>query len=333
MLFKQLVDDISSRDELCLQLINLSAQQGSLLARLFSNLQIMWQIIRFLPQSHVVSLQASLRTTLVLGPFVWFLCKLFHKKCNLRKFGGVFHGDFERLPVTFRWLIKNTVLKMDLLMFETQALVDYFSVLTTKPVVWYPNNRPISSEINGFISEASQKAAQKFVFIGHVKQTKGVQEIIEAANQIEERVEIDVYGPIVDSILEDRLSVSKVQYKGVLLPENVAATLQLYDVLLLPTYHEGEGYPGVILEAYCNGLPVIATQWNAILEIVNENSGILIQPKNVDELTRAILKLVNSPEEYARLRAGAVKRAREFSSEYWSNRFVEYVLSLAAKAK
>ncbi len=329
VLFRQLVDDISTRDDINVQIIDLPAQQGISLTGVRELMHILSMTIWSIPQVDVVSLQPTARTTFTLGPIVWFLCRLFGKKCIFRKFGGVFDKDYERKSGIVRWLTRKTILNMDLLLFETRALVDYFSRLTTKPVVWYPNSRPLPTKENGRVKDtAVSDHPPRFIFLGHVKRTKGIQEIIDAAAQIDEPVNIDIYGPIHDPDLEDIASFADC-YKGVIPSQQVAATLQAYDVLLLPTYHKGEGYPGVILEAYCNGLPVITTEWNAIPEIVDDCSGILIQPKDTDALRQAILKLIHNPAEVARLKAGAVKKAGEFSSEYWSNKFAEYVLDLA----
>ena len=329
VLFRQLVDDISARDDISVQIIDLPAQQGISVKGLRELMRILSMTIWSIPKVDIVSFQPTAHATFTLGPIVWFLCRLFGKKCMLRKFGGVFDKDYERKSGIVRWLARKTILNMDLLLFETWALVSYFKRLTTKPVVWYPNSRPLPAKENGHEEDTVVSTnPPKFIFLGHVKRTKGIQEIIDAAAQIDEPINIDIYGPIHDPDLEDIASFVEC-YKGVIPSQQVAATLQAYDVLLLPTYHTGEGYPGVILEAYCNGLPVITTEWNAIPEIVDDGSGILIQPQDTDALRQAMLKLIHNPAEVARLKAGAVRKAGEFSSEYWSNKFVEYVLDLA----
>ena len=58
---------------------------------------------------------------------------------------------------------------------------------------------------------------------------------------------------------------------------------------MLPTFYEGEGYPGAIIEAFSLGLPVISTHWKAIPEIVkDQQTGILIEPNTVEAFVKAI---------------------------------------------
>jgi glycosyltransferase involved in cell wall biosynthesis len=123
-----------------------------------------------------------------------------------------------------------------------------------------------------------------------------------------------------------------VQYKGVLEPSAVIPTLRGYDVVLLPTYHCGEGYPGIVLEAYSVGVPVIATRWRALPEIVeDEICGILIEPRDSEGLARAICRVAESAELMARLSAGALSQARKFDSKVWSERFVSICRAAATR--
>jgi glycosyltransferase involved in cell wall biosynthesis len=217
---------------------------------------------------------------------------------------------------------------MDLLLFQTKEMVEYFRKVASQPVEWFPTNRPPLSDRHSFDLGESKERVRKFVFVGHVAPRKGVREIIEASSQVEEDIVVDIYGPLRDGLTADEFDGQKAVYRGILPPETVIATLKRYDVLLLPTYHLGEGYPGVILESYCAGIPVIATRWNAIPEIVEQDSGILVEPGDVGGLRDAMLRLIHSPAEYAQLQSGAKEKAQRFSSEVWTERFVELVVGL-----
>jgi glycosyltransferase involved in cell wall biosynthesis len=104
--------------------------------------------------------------------------------------------------------------------------------------------------------------------------------------------------------------------------EKVQQTLSKYDVLLLPTFYAGEGYPGAIIEAYSCGIPVIATAWRSIPEIVHKNSGILIPPHSSAALANAIDRLSDDAALYRSLSNGALAARDQFSSGHWQEQFV-----------
>ena len=108
------------------------------------------------------------------------------------------------------------------------------------------------------------------------------------------------------------------KYLGPVEPSQVLGTMRKYDALLIPTHCKTEGYPGVILEAYCAGIPVIATDWNAIGEIVeNEESGLLVKPRCHNSLAEAMHRISQDTKLWSRLRAGAIRKRSEFSNAHW----------------
>jgi glycosyltransferase involved in cell wall biosynthesis len=170
---------------------------------------------------------------------------------------------------------------------QTKFQVQYLKkVLNTETLVeWFPNVRmPV-------VVKEKKKFCKRFVFISQIKQTKGIDEILSVSNQLPNGYMIDIYGPINDSKYNEKYFQSyRVNYFGEVYPSEIIETLNKYDVLLLPTYHTGEGYPGIIIEAFSLGIPVITTKWISIPEIVlNMINGILIEPKSIEELKEAIL--------------------------------------------
>jgi glycosyltransferase involved in cell wall biosynthesis len=158
---------------------------------------------------------------------------------------------------------------------------------------------------------------------------KGVPEIIQAGESLDERLVVDVYGPLGFGIRESAFS-GRVRYRGVVDRDDVPAILSTYHALVLPSYYEGEGYPGVVIEAFAAGIPVVCTRWRALPELVDESCGILVAPRDAEELRDAMNALGRDSELYARLKAGVRRRREEFSDEVWHQRYVQYCLELAS---
>lgn len=87
-----------------------------------------------------------------------------------------------------------------------------------------------------------------------------------------------------------------------------------------------DGLPNVLLEAMLVGTPSVATDISAISEaIINEETGVLAAEKDEESLVTAILKLIDDPMLYERLRRnGRRKVEQEFDSRFW-------ITKLAAK--
>jgi glycosyltransferase involved in cell wall biosynthesis len=81
--------------------------------------------------------------------------------------------------------------------------------------------------------------------------------------------------------LQDRVSLV-----GAAESERVAQWLAAANVLVLPSY--AEGCPNVVIEALSSGRPVIGSDVGGIAELMNDTCGILIPPRDVAALTRAI---------------------------------------------
>jgi glycosyltransferase involved in cell wall biosynthesis len=88
--------------------------------------------------------------------------------------------------------------------------------------------------------------------------------------------------------------------------------MQAATALLQPSLAEGFGLP--TLEAMASGCPVIASAIGPIVEVVGD-AGCLVEPAQVEALSRALQRIVHEPNYAAELRARGVERARDFSWE------------------
>ncbi len=158
----------------------------------------------------------------------------------------------------------------------------------------------------------------KFVYLGRISDSKGVSEIIRASKEIKTlRPElsfiIDFYGPLE----EDFAFEDPCNYIGYLdfinEPEKSYAQLNKYDCMLFPTFWKGEGFPGVIVDAFIAGLPVIATHWNMNVEIIQDGiNGFIIPPNDINRLTEKMLWVVDNIHAMNIIRENNLEQAKEY---------------------
>lgn len=246
-------------------------------------IQLSKDYLAALPKTDIVMLNVNQSGFKYLAPVLYLFAKFLSKKVVLRIFGGDAIELYESCNRLHRWSLRQTILKTDLVLLQTKMSLDYFKKITTHQA-WLPTSRYRPTD-----QKKSAVFQKRFAFISHIKSTKGIGEILQVKQQLPKDYVIDIYGPIKEEKYEQILQ-GKPFYKGSLKKEEVATVLKQYDVLLLPTYHEGEGYPGIIVEGYALGIPCITTDWMAIPEIVrHEYTGLLIPIKNIDALREAIL--------------------------------------------
>lgn len=85
-------------------------------------------------------------------------------------------------------------------------------------------------------------------------------------------------------------------FHGSLHKKDVAQLMQDCTFLILPSL--GENQPVVLLEAMACGKPVVATKVGGVGEIVDRSRGLLVQPKNPQELAKAIDLMLNTYQTY-----------------------------------
>ena len=117
----------------------------------------------------------------------------------------------------------------------------------------------------------------KLVFCSRVRRDKGVIDAIQLVhrlNQLGQDSTLDIYGPIDDDFDDFHKQCDLydycVSYKGEYYAEEATAILAAYDFLIFPTYYYGECMPGVIVESFSVGTPVVCSDWRYLSEYVDD---------------------------------------------------------------
>ena len=156
---------------------------------------------------------------------------------------------------------------------------------------------------------------------------KGLNFLLEAVAQIRKKqpVKLTVIGePKKNGIIENlvvKLGVRDVvHFTGRIANEEFADYYAKSTVAVVPSLYEGFGIPAA--EAMACGVPLITTSGGALPEVVG-TAGIIVPPADSNALAKAIIQLLNSPDERVKYAKAGLERVNSVFS--WSKAAKEVV--------
>ena len=118
----------------------------------------------------------------------------------------------------------------------------------------------------------------------------------------------------------------KLFLKGWLPKNKVKDYLSGADIFVLPSWQEG--MPNALIEALASGLPSITTSVGVIPDyLINNNSALIVEPKNLNKLKKSIEKLINDDNLREKLSKNGLLVAKEnFSTTKSLDSFSKFIL-------
>ncbi len=154
-------------------------------------------------------------------------------------------------------------------------------------------------------------ATFQVLFVALCYQDKGLFETVDgvlAANRVlcrEDspfRLTLAIAGKFYTAEDEDALSKrlalpearGVIAYKGFVAGVQKRVLFEEADVFCFPTYYPMEGQPVNLIEAMAFGLPIVATKWRSIPEMVPEDYPGLVDIKSHEQIASALIRLIES---------------------------------------
>lgn len=228
---------------------------------------------------------------------------------------------------------------LKLILVQGKPMVAELNAMGLSNVMYVPNSKPIIFTLS--FKEKLNNGCIRFVFLSRIHPDKGIREINEASNTLvscglKDRFKVAFYGKIEPSFQEEFRQIIDnnpcFEYKGYLDLTTVKGYEELaqYNMMLFPTYWQGEGFPGVVIDANIAGLPIIATDWNLNSDvIIDGETGFIIPPKDVFSLFDSMKTAIEQPEECARMGRIANEYIQQFDyRKVLSESFFEHIFSL-----
>lgn len=264
--------------------------------------------------------------------------------------GFYFHDNMPRLRrrlfVALEWLLGRTT---DFFMFVSEE--DRQTALRTGIASSPAKTATIFNgvDLSRYSSKASRTAASAGIrerlrisgdkvivgIVGRIVREKGYGEFLEMAKEVARSRSDVVFVVVGDSLPSDRdqfgsVLKRKVRQAGMEniflftgFTRDVPAYLAIMDIFVLPSYREG--FPRSILEAMATELPVVTTDIRGCREaVLHGTTGLIVPPANAGALAKAVLYLLEHPDEAKQMgERGRCRVVELFDEKLVSARFVQ----------
>lgn len=203
----------------------------------------------------------------------------------------------------------------------------YFQEIGVKNIEIIPNGIDLKRFENLDREKSREKLGLKDEFvimtIARLEKVKGIKYLIEAMKN--DQLSVISYQLLIIGEGSERRNLknlvkklnleNKVKFLGEVPNEKIPEYLIAADCFVLPSLKEGFGI--VLLEAMAANVLVVATDVGGILDIIeNGKTGLLVEPRNPQEIAEAIMKIYSQPE----ISKNLTKTARNNLEKYnWQN--------------
>lgn len=283
-------------------------------------------------KNSIVSLHASDNSAIVYTILLDFYVRLTDSKLLIRIFGGQHITVLKSKNSIVRNCVLECYRRHTLLLQTKQMINQIVDEFGLKNVRWFPTSR-VKTEPKS-VEAFNQKGTLSMLYVGQIRETKGTDRILKLAQQVEKEhldAKIELYGEVFDEKYIhaiQSLSSNVITYGGILTSREVYDKMRESDLLLFPTQYEGEGYPGVIVEAIHTQLPVLATDMTNIRDLISDGKeGLLFELDEPEAFWLAFEKLYENRNLLIQFHKNLAEKRDQFSSEYWNGEFFESLLN------
>lgn len=280
---------------------------------------ILFGLIKLLAQCENVIILPAHNGLKIIAPFLVFFNKIFKRKLHYIVIGGWLSKYFED-----KKKLKEILKKFDYIYVETSTMKKALESKGFKNIIIMPNCKDLK-----ILKEEELvyniKKPYKLCTFSRVMQEKGIEDAIKAVKNINENSKeiiytLDIYGQIDKNYKERFEKLSKafpeyIKYKGLVPFSKSVDVLKEYYLLLFPTYYQGEGFAGTLIDAMSAGVPIVASDWRYNKEIVSSKNGFIFETKNVKKFTDILYRLSLDASVVNKLKNNCLKEAIKYDSK------------------
>jgi len=246
-------------------------------------------------------------------PIMYLINKIFKRKVYEICIGGIRYEFLNRVNIFLEHSITAIYV-------ETMYMLEKYKEVGLDKVYYMPNFKKI---YRNAIPEKNTSELKICTF-SRIDENKGIDTAVQIMKKLENRddISLDIIGPVKEEyevIFEEIIGHSgkNVKYCGSVKRDDINDYLGKYDVLLFPTRWKAEGFPGIFLDAFENGIIVLATDLPAFQNvIINDKNGRLFPVNGIEEYARYILELADNTEKRRKMKNTAFEYSKKYDSKH-----------------
>lgn len=255
----------------------------------------------------------------IFAPLLVLLNLLFHRKLHYVVIGGWLPEFLKK-----RKKLTKALMSFDGIYVETNTMRKALEIQGFNNVYVMPNFKDLNilkeSELVYHHTEP-----YRLCTFSRVMKEKGIEDAVNVVKTVNEHFgrtvyTLDIYGQV-DSAQTECFNELKSTFPsyikyGELVPfDKSVEVLKNYFALLFPTYYEGEGFAGTLLDAMAAGVPVIASDWRYNPEIVNEKTGYVYPVHDNHAFVATLISVGNNPDLLLSKKSDCLKEAEKYRVE------------------
>jgi glycosyltransferase involved in cell wall biosynthesis len=216
-----------------------------------------------------------------------------------------------------KWLIP-ILKKFEAVYVETASMKKKLECLGVNNTVVIPNCKELNILQEHELKYRNEEPYKLCTF-SRVMKEKGIQLAVEAVKLSNKKIgkvvfSLDIYGQVDENQIEWFENMKSnfpnyIHYCGLVSYEQSTNVLKQYYALLFPTFYEGEGFAGTLIDALAAGVPVLASNWKYNSEIVQTGkTGRIIKNQLEDEL----IDIYHHSQEWNSLKSICLNEAKKY---------------------
>lgn len=239
----------------------------------------------------------------------------------------IINQKITKIEKIYSFFTKNIYKNCKYIVSPSKALLNFYTkhgFFPNAQTQIIPN--PLISIKETITREQSSSEKIKLLYIGQLERHKGIMNLIKALRLLNKEkfyLTIAGRGSLSEQIKNTENILSNFKFFGEYNKEERIKLLEQHDLIIVPSLCF-ENAPMVILEAWQSGVPVLASNFGGISELIEENkNGWLFDPENLENLKNKLEEIYKNRNQLEQMSKYCSKNVSKFNVKNYLDKILK----------